>query len=179
MRWPAILGQALRALTFALAGCVAACRLPTAESELPPPIPVSLSAAGELGRMTFQVDEKHGYFFALRLHFDPADRAARARLRELIDGTRPTSAGPTDLSIHLTLRRIDPAAGTPVFDDTVEALPQGFGGDWFERTIANRFVLEPGRYEGVVTLLKPRPAFAPYPATLTLTSDKGRVNYVH
>jgi len=180
MKAPMIPSRSFMALTLSALACVAASRLAFAASDLPPPIPVSLSTAGELGHIAFHVEQKQRYFFALRLHFDPADGAARERLRQLWDGTRPTASGPTDLQIHLTLKRMNAAAGSAViFDDVVEALPRGFGGDSFERTISNGFLLEPGRYESVVTLLKPRPAFAPFPTTLTLTSDRGRVNYDH
>jgi Domain of unknown function (DUF5625) len=179
MKAPMILSRSFMALALSALASVAASSLALAASDLPAPIPVSLSTAGELGHFVFQVEKKHRFFFALRLHFDPADKPARERLRQLWNGTRPTASGPTDLQIHLTLRRIDSAGGALIFDDVVEALPQGFGGDWFERTISTGFLLEPGRYESVITLLQPRQAFAPFPATLALTSDKGRVNYDH
>ena len=145
-----------------LAGC--------GEPALPAAVPVSLAQPGELARMTFESTHRHGYGVGFRLRYPTAAAGAPS---DVVALRREDLA----LSVHFTLRRTDAAGSRVVFDGDREAQPMGFGADWFDRDVAGRFVLEPGHYEAVVTLLKPQPGFAAYPTTLKVYSDRGFALY--
>jgi len=141
------------------------------EPSLPREVPVSLAQPGELARMPFESTRRHGYGVAFRLRYPAAATSAPAH--DVVALRRDD----LPLTVHLTLRRTDAAGARVVFDSDREAQPMGYGADWFDRDVAGRFVLEPGHYEAVVTLLKSQPGFAAYPTTLAVYSDRGFAVY--